>query len=85
MNRTLPLLMVSKLIIFIDCSVKDSENVFMHSSTLNTSCLLSIISNVHILDIVYPLIICSRTFVVGNFTGFSLNPSTSLIKDQRSS
>ena len=42
----------SKLIIFIACFLKDSQNLFVWSLTLYTSCLFSIQSNVHIVGIV---------------------------------
>ena len=37
--------------IFIVCSLKDSQNVFMRYSPLYTSCLFSIPSDVHVIDI----------------------------------
>ena len=43
----------SKLIIFIAYSLNDSQNFFMQSSPLYTSCWFSIPWNVHIKDIAY--------------------------------
>ena len=62
----------SKLFIFIVSSLNDSEDYFM-KSPLYTSCLSSLPSNVHIVDIEYPQEICSPIFVVNDFSGLILH------------
>ena len=66
------------------CSLKDSQNFFMKSLPLYTSCLLSIPSKVHIVEIEYSQGTCSPTFVVDDFSELFLNPSILLIKYPRS-
>ena len=51
---------------------------------LYTSCLFSMSSNVHIVDIECLQGICSHTFVVHDFSGLFSDPSTFLIKGSRS-
>ena len=53
-----------KLIIFIACSLKDSQNFFMQFLPLYISCLFSMLLNEDIVDIKKPDRICSLTFVV---------------------
>ena len=43
-----------KLIVFIACSMKNSQNVFMQPLTLNTTCLFSTLVNERIVDIEKP-------------------------------
>ena len=64
-----------KLIIFIACSLKESENVFIQSLPLYISCLFSMLLNEDIADIEKPDGICSLTFVVDKFLGLFLHPS----------
>ena len=64
-----------KLIIFIVCSLKDSQNFFMQSLPQHTSCLFSILLNEDIVDIEKPYGICLLKFVVGEFSGLFLYPS----------
>ena len=73
-----------KLIIFIACSLKDSQNFFMQSSSLYTSCLFSMLLNKDIVDIEKPDGICSLTFVVDEFSGLILHPSIIYIIQSRS-
>ena len=54
----------SKLIIFMVCFLRDSQNFFKQTSPLYTSCLFSISSNVRIIDIEYYQGICSPPFAV---------------------
>ena len=57
-----------KLIIFIACSLKDSQN-FMQFLSLYISRLLSMFLNDDIVDIEKPGGICSATFVADEFSG----------------
>ena len=64
-----PLLITSfflflKLIVFIERSLENSQNFFMQSLPLYTSCLFSILLNEDILEIEKPDGILSFTFVV---------------------
>ena len=64
-----PLLITSfflflKLIIFIERSLENSQNFFMQSLPLYTSCLFSMLLNEDILEIEKPDGIFSFTFVV---------------------
>ena len=63
------------------CSLKDLHNLFMQSPPPYTLCFFYIPSNAHIIDIDYPQGICSAIFVVDDFAGLFLYPSTFLIKD----
>ena len=60
---------VLKLIIFIACSLKNSQNVFIQSLPLYISWLFSMLLNKDIVDIEKPAGICSLTFVVDEFSG----------------
>ena len=61
------------LIIFIACSLKDSQNFFRQSLPLYTLCLFSMVLND---DIVYkPYGMCSLTFVVNAFRALFLHTS----------
>ena len=53
-----------KLIISIVCSLQDSENFFMQSLALHTSCLFSMFLNDNIVDTEKPAGIRSPTFLV---------------------
>ena len=66
------------------CSVKDSQNVFIQSLLLYTSCLFSMLWNGGIVDIKKPDGICLPTFVVYKFSGLYLHPSIFSIKHSRS-
>ena len=64
-----PLLITSfflflKLIVFIERSLENSQNFFMQSLPLYTSCLFSMLLNEDILEIEKPDGILSFTFVV---------------------
>ena len=52
--------------IFIACSLKDSQNFFMQSLSLYTSYLFSMLLNHDIVDIEKPDGICSLTAIVNN-------------------
>ena len=65
-----------KLIIFNECSLKDSQNFSMQSLPLYTSCLFSMLLNVDIVDIENPDGIYWLTFAVDEFSGLFLHPST---------
>ena len=56
-----------KLIIFIACSFKASQNLFMQSLPVYTSWLFSMLLNKHIVDIEKPDGICSLTFFIDKF------------------
>ena len=56
-----------KSIISIACFLKDSQNLFMKTLPLYTSCLFSMLLNDDIVDIEKPDGICSLTFVVNEF------------------
>ena len=58
-----------KLIIFIACSLKNSQNIFMESLPLHISCLFSMLFNEDIVDSEKPDGICWLTFVVVGFSG----------------
>ena len=83
----------SMLIMFNACSLKDLQNfscnfhLCIHHAFflchLYTSCLFSMSSNVHIVDIECLQGISSHTFVVDDFSGLFSDPSTSLIRDSR--
>ena len=51
-----------KLIIFIVCSLKNSQNFFMQSLPLYTSCLFSMLLNENIADIEKADGMCSLTY-----------------------
>ena len=59
-----------KFIIFIDCSLKDSQKCLLQFLTLFTSCLSSKILNKVIIDIEKPDKIYLLTFVVDDFQGY---------------
>ena len=73
-----------ELIIFITCSLKDSQNFFIQSLPLYTSFLFSVLLNDDIVDIKKPDGTCSPTFVVNEFSGLFLHPSIFSIKHSRS-
>ena len=64
-----------KLTFFIACYQKDSQNFFMQSLPLYTSCLFSILINKDLVDIEKPDWICLLTFVVDDFSGLFLHSS----------
>ena len=68
-----------KLIIFIECPLKNSQHVFMQSLPLYVSCLCSMLLNKDIVDIEKPDRICSLTFVVYEFSGLFLDPFRSIL------
>ena len=67
-----------KLIIFVACSLKDSQNSFMLSLPLYKSCLFPMFFD--IADTKKPDVICLLTFVVDVFSGLLLHPSIFSIK-----
>ena len=71
----------AKLMIFIECFFKDSQNFFMKSIPLYTSCKFSMLLNV---DIEKPDGISLLTFAVDEFSGLFLNPSIFPIIHSRS-
>ena len=71
------------LIIFIACSLKDSQNYFMQSLPVYTSCLFSMLLNDDIVDFEKPDGICSSTFVANEFWELFLHPSFFSIKYSR--
>ena len=73
----------SKLIIFISCSFKDSQNVFINFLPLHTSYLFSLSLNNNIVDIEKPYGVCSLTFVVDDFSGLILHQPIFPIEDSR--
>ena len=64
--------------------LKDSQNFFMQSSPLYTLALISIPSNVYIVDNECPQAVCSPTFVLNDVLELFLHPSVHLIKDSKS-
>ena len=60
--------------------LKDSQNFFIQSLPLYTSCLFSILLNEDIVDIKKFDEICSLTFFVDEFSGLFLHPSIFSIK-----
>ena len=56
-----------KLIIFIACSLKDSQNLFIKSLPLNTLSFFYMLLNDDIVETQEPDGICSPTFVVNEF------------------
>ena len=56
------------------CCLKESQNFFMQSSPLDTSCLFSMFLNDDIVDNEKPNGICLPTFVVNEFSGLFLHP-----------
>ena len=73
-----------ELIIFIACSLKDSQNFFIQSLPLYASCLFSMLLNEDIIDLEKPDGICSLTFVVDEFSGLLFHPSIFSIIHARS-
>ena len=67
------------LIIFIVCSLKNSQDFFMQSLPLYTSCLFSMLLNEEFADIERPDGICLLTFGVNGFSGFLLPSNFSSI------
>ena len=61
--------------------LKDSQNFFMQSSPRYQVCLFSVLSKARIVDIEYPQGMCSRIFVVEEFSGLFEYLSIFLIKD----
>ena len=58
-----------KLIISIECSLRESRNFFMKFFPLHTSCLFFMLLNDNFVDIEKPGEMCSPTFVVDEFSG----------------
>ena len=56
-----------KLLILITCSLKDSQNFFIHSLSLHTSCVFSLLLNEDTVDFEKPNGICLLTFVLYEF------------------
>ena len=73
-----------RLNIFIVCSLKDSQNVFIQYLPLYKSFKFSMFLNGDIVDIENPTGICSLTFVVDEFSGLFLHLSIFSIKHSRS-
>ena len=68
-----------KLITFIVCSFKNSQNFFIQSLSMCTSCLFSMLLNEDIAEIEKPDGICLLTFVADEFSGLFLHPSIFLL------
>ena len=64
-----------KSIIFIPCSLKNSQNFFIQSLLLYISCLFSMLLKEDIVDIEKPDGICSLTFDADEFSELFLHPS----------
>ena len=73
-----------KLIIYIACFLKDSQNYCVQSLALYTSCLFSTLLNDDIVDIEKPNGICLLTFLVDELSGLFLHPSVFSIIHLRS-
>ena len=73
-----------KLIIFIACFLKDSQNFFIQPLRLHTSYLISMLLNDDIVGTEKFNGICSLTFVVDQFSGLFLHPSVFSIIHPRS-
>ena len=67
-----------KLIIFVVCSLKDSQNSFMLSLPLYKSCLFPLFFD--LADTKKPDVICLLTFVVDEFSGLFLHLSIFSVK-----
>ena len=78
------LILLFKTIISITCSLKGSQNFFMQSLPMYTSCLFSLLLNDNIVDIEKPDETGSVTFVVDEFSRLFLHPSIFSVKDSRS-
>ena len=72
-----------RLIIFIACSLKDSQKVLIQSLPLYTSCLFSMLLNDNIVQIQTPDGIFSSAFVVNEFQDYQYihQPILSNIQD----
>ena len=75
---------VNNYIFYIACSLKYSQNVFIYYLPLYTSCLFYMLLNGNIVNIEKPDRVCSLNFVIDEFTGLFLRPSTFTIKFSRS-
>ena len=73
-----------KLIIFIVCSLKNTQNFFIQSLLLYTSCLFAMVLNEDIVDTEKPDVTCLLTFVVDEISGLFLHPSIFFIIHSRS-
>ena len=73
-----------ELMVFIACSLKNSENFFIQSLPLYTSCLFSMVLKEDIVDIEKPDGICSHNFVVDDILGLFLHHSIFSIINSRS-
>ena len=62
------------------CCFKDSQNFFMKSLALYTSCLFSMLLTDDTVDVEKPGGTCKSTFVVDEFSGLLLYPSIFSIK-----
>ena len=76
--------MFLKLIIFTAYFLKNSQNFFIQSLPLYTSCLFSMLLNEDIVDIEKPDGIRLLTFVVDEFLGLVFYPSVFSITHSRS-
>ena len=74
--------LVLKLIFFVGCSLKNSQNFFMQFLPLYTSCLFYMLLNDDIVNIEKPDGICLLTFAVDEFLGLCLHPSIFLLYTQ---
>ena len=72
-----------KTIIFIASSLMYSQDLFIQSLRLHTSCLFSLLLNDDIVDTENSDGICSPTFVADEFSGLFLHPSIFSIKQLR--
>ena len=73
-----------KLVIFIVHPLKNSQNLFVQSLPIYTSCFFSMLLNDNTVEIEKSDGICSPTFVVSEFWGLFLHPSIFSIKHSRS-
>ena len=73
--------LISKLITFLACSLKEVQHFFIQSSPRYKVFLFSMLSKDYIVDIEYPQGICSPIFVAEAFSRLFANPFILLIKD----
>ena len=76
--------MIVAALLLIISFLKYSQNLFILSFPLYTSCLFSMLLNENIVDIEKPDEICLPTFVVDDFPGLFLHPSIFSIQHSRS-
>ena len=69
---------------FIACSLKDLQKIFIQSLPLNTSCLFSMSMNDDIVGIEKPDKLFSLTFLLDDISGLFLHLSVFPVKNSRS-